>query len=474
MKTITKSILALTVTTLAGSLLAAERATPNIIVIMTDDQGYADAGFQGSKDLRTPHMDALAESGVVFTDAYVTYPVCGPSRAGFITGRYPQRFGFERNPQYRPDDPEMGLPLSEDTMADLLAKAGYTSAIIGKWHLGAHPDLHPLNRGFDFFYGHLGGGKHYFQEHLTIRDPMSIRNEGQSYRTWIQRDFEPEKFEGYLTDRFSDEAVRFIAENKEQPFFLFLSYNAPHTPMQAPEEYLERFPDIENPLRRIYAAMLSAVDDGVGRILAKLDDLELRENTMIFFLSDNGGPTDANASDNRPLRGYKSDVYDGGWRVPFVFSWPGTVEGGKRFHGITSAMDILGTAAAVIGLEIAEERPLDGVNLLPYLSGEKEGAPHEVIYLRKFDQQRFAVRQGDYKLVIPYREQSPHLFNLRRDIGETRDLADKHPDILAEIDRMRLSWDAELIEPRFLGLMHTEEWQRRMRQWREQEEESEN
>lgn len=445
---------------IACASLTLHSATPNLVVIMADDLGYADVGFNGCRDIPTPHIDSLAEAGVRFSSAYVTYPVCGPSRAGFITGRYPQRFGFERNPQYRPDDPGMGVPQSEETIATLLGKAGYTSGIIGKWHLGAHQELHPLSRGFDYFFGHLGGGHRYFQEALTIRDSASAKNEGESYRTWILRNHEPVKIDTYLTDAFSDEAVRFIEDRHDQPFFLFLSYNAPHTPLEATEAYLARFPDIADPKRRTYAAMVSALDDGVGRVLAKLAELGLDENTLVFFLSDNGGPTSANASNNAPLRGAKSDVWDGGWRVPFVLRWTGQLEAGSVYDQPVSSLDILATMAGLTSLPVAPERPLDGAHLIPFLKGEQKGAPHTAIYLRKWDQRHYAIRKGDFKLVIPERDTRPRLFNLSKDIGERNNLADTHPERVAELEALRLQWESELIEPQFLGLIHSEYWKK--------------
>jgi arylsulfatase A-like enzyme len=444
----------------AGSLLA-EPASPNLVVILADDLGYADVGFNGCKDIPTPHIDTIASQGVHFSSAYVTYPVCGPSRAGLMSGRYPQRFGFERNPQYRPDDPNMGLPLSEETMASVLGKVGYTSGIIGKWHLGAHPDLHPLERGFDFFYGHLGGGHRYFPDELTIRDSYAAKDEPQSYRTWILRNHEPVKPDKYLTDAFSDAAVEFIDGNHDKPFFLYLSYNAPHAPLQATDEYLARFPDIKDPKRRTYAAMVSAMDDGVGRVLAALKAHGLDENTLVFFLSDNGGPTQNNGSRNTPLRGKKGDVWEGGWRVPFALRWSGHLAAGSSYGKPVSALDIFATIAALAEAPVDSGKPLDGVDLLPFLSGKETTPAHEAVYLRKFDQQAYAVRKGDFKLIVPGREQSPLLFDLNRDIGERNNIILSQSEIADEIDRLRLEWDAQLMEPRFLGLIHTDAWQKR-------------
>ena len=429
---------------------------PNVIVIMADDLGYADTGFNGGRQIPTPHIDSIADNGVRCSSAYTSYSVCGPSRAGFMTGRYQGRFGFSRNPQYRPDDPNMGLPQDEHTIAEVLKKAGYTSGIIGKWHLGAHKTNHPLNRGFDFFFGHLGGGHHYFPELLTIRDSYGIADEEESYKTWILRDHEPVQITKYLTDEFSDEAVKFVERSSDKPFFLFLSYNAPHTPMEAPAEYIERFSEIKDIKRRTYAAMVTVMDEGIGRVLEKLEELKISENTLVFFLSDNGGPTGANASNNKPLRGAKSSVYDGGFRVPFAVQWPKVLPAGTEYDQPVSALDIFATAAALAKAPLDPERPVDGVNLMPFLAGERTEPPHRTIYLRKYDQQHYAVRHGDYKLVIPEEGGVPELYNLAEDIGETTDILSSAPEKAEEIEQLRQAWVAELIEPRFLGLIHTE------------------
>ncbi|NDV61495.1 sulfatase-like hydrolase/transferase [Puniceicoccales bacterium CK1056] len=442
----------------AFSMEAADQ--PNLIVIMADDLGYADVGFNGCTDIPTPHIDSIADQGVRFSSGYVSYAVCGPSRAGFMTGRYQQRFGFERNPQYQPGDPNMGLPLEEETMATVLKKVGYTSGIVGKWHLGAHPDLHPLNRGFDFFYGHLGGGHRYMPEDLVIQDSYSATDEQESYRTWILRNHEAVAPTKYLTDEFSDAAVEFVSVNKDKPFFLFLSYNAPHLPLQATEKYLARFSDIKDEKRRTYAAMVSAVDDGVGRVLTTLRENGLEENTLVFFLSDNGGPISKNASRNTPLKGAKGDAWEGGFRVPFAMQWLGKVPSGKTYDKPVSSLDIFATITGLSQAPVSPERPLDGVNLVPFLTGDNTCTPHKAIYLRKFDQQRYAIRKDDFKLVIPGPDKAPLLFNLEKDIGEQRNILSSHKDIAKELDEMRLEWSSELMDPRFLGLIHSESWQR--------------
>jgi arylsulfatase A-like enzyme len=424
---------------------------------MTDDQGYADVGFNGHSDIPTPSIDRIAEGGVVFTDAYVTFTVCAPSRAGFITGRYPQRFGFERNPAYKPGDPKVGVPLEEKTIAEVLRPAGYKSGIIGKWHLGAHETLQPLARGFDEFYGHLGGGHRYFPEELTIQNTQDAKNEPDSYITWILRGREPVRTKKYLTDEFSREAVEFVQRHKDGPFFLFLSYNAPHAPMQAPEEEIAKFQHVTNEKRRIYSAMVSVVDRGVGELLDQLDQLGIADNTLVFFLSDNGGPTSANGSRNTPLRGGKSDPFEGGFCVPMAARWPGVIPAGSTFTEPVSALDILATIAAANGIKEDPERPLDGVDLVPYLRDGKDGAPHERIYLRMFDSGAYTMREGDFKIVSPKKIDEVWLFNVEEDISEKKNLADTDAQRVKDLLKGYEEWNAQLIPPAFEGLD--------MRQW---------
>ncbi|MEM9528313.1 MAG: sulfatase-like hydrolase/transferase, partial [Bacteroidota bacterium] len=262
---------------------------PNLVLILVDDLGYGDVGFNGCKDIPTPHIDRLANEGVIFTNGYVTYPVCGPSRAGLITGRYQERFGFARNPLFAPNDPNMGLPITEETIAEVLHKVGYTSAALGKWHLGAHESQRPLVQGFDDFFGFLTGGHRYFPEDYILADEYEVNSQYAAYRTKLLRNETRIEEKEYLTDALSREAVNYIKKYGDNPFFIYLAYNAPHAPMEATEKYLSRFPNIEDKRRRTYAAMVSAVDDGVGRILDQLESMSLDENTLLVFLSDNGG-----------------------------------------------------------------------------------------------------------------------------------------------------------------------------------------
>jgi arylsulfatase A-like enzyme len=425
---------------------------PNIIIILVDDMGYADVGFNGCKDIPTPNIDRIATNGVKFTNGYVTYSVCGPSRAGLLTGRYPQRFGYERNPQYRPQDPNMGLPKEEKTLAEALKQVGYTSGIVGKWHQGADISNHPLNRGFDEFFGHLGGGHAYFPELLTIKDSYSVENnEGESYKTWIMRNHEPIQTKKYLTDEFSDEAVQFVERHKKEPFFLYLAYNAPHSPLQATQEYLDRFPSIQDTKRKTYAGMVSAVDDGVGKLLDKLESLDLDKNTLVYFLSDNGGPEKDNSSDNGVLREGKSSIYEGGYRVPFALQWKGTVKP-SVYENPISSLDIFATIATLSKAPINKDRPVDGVNMIPFITGKNKGMPHETIYLRKFDEKGYSVRHKDLKLVLK-KDGIPQLYDLKKDIGEQNDIAKQFPDEVKKLDAIRKEWDSQLINPIFEGLI---------------------
>lgn len=316
----------------AKGQVAPGASPPNVIIILTDDQGYQDVGFNGCKDIPTPHIDRIARNGVKFTDGYVSYAVCGPSRAGLMTGRYQDRFGFGRNPLFAPKDPTQGLPLSEETLADALGRTGYRSIAIGKWHLGAHESLRPLKRGFDEFFGFLTGGHRYFPEEWTLEDISEVKTQFEAYNTKLLRNDQRIDEKEYLTDALSREAVRFIEENADHPFFVYLAYNAPHAPLQATEQYLSRFEHIKDKKRKTYAAMVSAVDDGVGAVLNKLEELQIADNTMIFFLSDNGGPYKTNGSINDPLREGKGSLYEGGIRVPFAMQWPARLKGGQVYE----------------------------------------------------------------------------------------------------------------------------------------------
>lgn len=427
----------------------AQNAKPNLVLILTDDQGYADVGFNGCKDIPTPHIDRIAHEGVRFTNGYVTYSVCSPSRAGLLTGRYQGRFGYHRNPTLNPFDPMAGLPLEEENMAEILGKTGYHSGIIGKWHLGTHPRFRPNVRGFQEFYGFVAGGHRYFPEDLIYPDIESVDRKGGWYNTKLLRNETRIETDEYLTDELSNEAVDFIVRNQAKTFFLYLAYNAPHTPMQASRKYLDRFTHIDDPLRRTYAAMVSAVDDGVGRVLNQLDALNLSENTLVFFLSDNGGATN-NGSVNTPLRGNKGQVYEGGLRVPFAFRWPGQIPAGVDYDHPISSMDILATMVRLTGVEIASDRPLDGVDLMPYVTGRNLAAPHQSLFWLMFDKQHSALRRGNDKLVVlPEGEGGDQLFQLSEDIEESNNRIESDSATARMLRQNLHAWKARLTPPIF-------------------------
>ena len=423
---------------------------------MTDDQGYADVGFNGSTDIPTPGIDRIASNGVVFSSGYVSFAVCGPSRAGLITGRYQDRFGFARNPLLAPKDSTMGLPLSEETMADLLKKAGYRTGAIGKWHLGAHPSLVPNKRGFDEFYGFLSGGHQYFPEKWVLNDLSEARDQWDGYKTKLLKNDERVNEQEYLTDALSREALNFVNNNADQPFFLYLAYNAPHAPMQATEKYLSRFPEIKDEKRRTYAAMVSAVDDGVGALLDLLKTLNIEENTLVFFLSDNGGPTKDNGSNNKPLRGFKGDFFEGGIRVPFALQWKGQVPSGQRYDAPIISLDIFATAASLANVKPKNE--LDGVDLIPYLTGNKKGIPHEELYWRNYNANRFAIRSGDSKMIMQPNQN--FLFDLSKDLSESKNQFSIQEALAKKLSEKLEAWKKQLMDPIFLGLLEDEEYSR--------------
>jgi arylsulfatase A-like enzyme len=435
-------------------LTSAGQSKPaNVVLIVTDDMGYADIGLHGGREIPTPNIDALMKSGTRFTDAYVTGPYCSPTRAGLLTGRYPQRFGHEFNVGPGPKLADFGLPVTETTLADRLKAAGYRTAAFGKWHLGSAERFHPMSRGFDEFFGFLGG-QHSYMEVGPENDQLLDGRKPVASVT-------------YLTDVLGDRAVDFIRRNRTSPFFLYLAFNAVHIPMQAPQKYLARFPKIQDPQRRTYAAMLSAMDDAIGKTMEAIRTAGLDENTLVVFLNDNGGPTMAgttiNASSNAPLRGSKRQTWEGGIRVPFAMRWTGRIPQGRVEHRPIIQLDVLPTALAAAGLQLpagdaANVAPLDGVNLLPFITGSSLAPPHDVLYWRLGD--HMAIRQGDWKLVKTQdgalREGTfdtidsladAQLFNLANDISESKNLAAAEPAKARELAEAWLRWNKQLPKP---------------------------
>ena len=446
-----KPLLCLLALALSATAYAGERK-PNVIVILADDLGYSDLGCQGGKDVPTPHIDSLATNGVRGLQSYVSCPYCSPTRAGLLTGRYQTRFGHEFNEGFGVRE-KFGLPLSEGTIAQRMKELGYATAAVGKWHLGYAPQFHPTKRGFDEFYGTLANTPFF-----------SPTNFVDSRIAPEVRKVEDPNF--YTTDAYAERIVDLVKKYKDQPFFLYLPFNACHVPIQATEKYLARFKNIEDKERRGYAAMLSAMDDAIGRLLATLRELKLEENTLLIFTSDNGGPMTKmgqNGSNNRPLKGQKGDTWEGGVRVPFLVQWKGKLPAGKTFQHPTIQLDILATAVAAAGGKIDPAWKLDGVNLLPYLSGTNTAKPHETLAWRFGPQ--WAIRQGDWKLVQGFdyaakvqgpvyetKVTAPMLFDLANDPVESKDLAAQHPDRVKELRTAWEAWNKEMAQPLWLPI----------------------
>ena len=451
-----------------------EPARPNIVLLFADDLGYGELGCQGNPQIPTPNIDSIAAAGVRFTDGYVTAAYCSPSRAGLLSGRFPARFGYELNPIGAVnEDPIVGLPASQVTLAQHLHNAGYTTALVGKWHLGAGAAHHPLRRGFDEFFGFLHEG-HFFvpppyrgvttmlrrktlpngadgrwiEDRLVYSNHMGHDEPAYDANNPILRGGQPVEERAYLTDAFTREAIDFIDRSKARPFFLYLAYNAVHSPLQGADAYMKRFGSIEDVHRRIFAAMLGNLDDSVGAVLQKLRQEGLEEKTLVFFISDNGGPTRELTSSNLPLRGGKGDVYEGGIRVPFLVQWKGKIPAGKVYRRPVITLDVYATAAAVAGAPVPKSRSIDGVDLLPYLTHQRDGRPHDVLFWRLG--RRTAVRLHDWKLLRnPKRGSDPswRLYDLAEDVDESDDLARSHPEKLAELETVWNRLNGEMIEP---------------------------
>ena len=417
---------------------------PNIIIIVADDLGYADLGIHGCKDIHTPHIDSIAKNGVRCTSGYVSGPYCSPTRAGLLTGRYQQRFGHEFNPGPAGNNsPAFGLSLDETPLPQLLKNAGYKTGMVGKWHLGSTEKFNPINRGFDEYFGFLGGANSY--------------NHGKTIVSNIVRGTEPVDEKEYLTDAFAREAVAYVDKQKNAPFFLYLTFNAVHTPLQASPKHDIDIDRIPNPNRRTYASMLFAMDDAIGKLLAKLDKENLTENTLIFFISDNGGPESVNFSDNGHLKGVKATTWEGGIRVPFFVQWKAVLPKGKVYDNPVIQLDILPTVLAASGGEYSHKKKLDGVNLLPYFKGENKEPPHDALYWR-FGAQ-MAIRMGDWKLTKAPGEdikfnradmasaEGSHLYNLKEDIGEQKNLSATNPEKVKALTQAWNQWNKDLEKP---------------------------
>jgi arylsulfatase A-like enzyme len=434
--------------------VTAQNRKPNVIVILADDLGNHDVGVQGGSDIPTPNIDSIAKSGVRCTQAYVSCPYCSPTRAGLNTGRYQTRYGHEFNEPAQAQRDSFGLPLSEKTIANRFKGLGYATGAIGKWHLGYTLDRRPTARGYDEFFGTLGNTPYFHPTNFV-----------DSRKGTEIQPIEDDSF--YTTDEYAKRAEQFITAHKDHPFLLYLPFNAQHAPAQATQKNLDRFPQISDSMRKTYAAILSAMDDAVGRVLKTLRDNGLDENTLIFFTSDNGGPITKMGgigAINRPLKGQKGDTWEGGIHVPLFVQWKGRLPAGKVYEQPVISLDILPTAIAAAGSQPGTDWQLDGVNLLPYFGGTNAAAPHESLYWRFGPQ--WAIRQGNWKLVTGFdyaanntpdplappvanppppppqphlvTVTAPQLFNLGDDPGETKDLASGQRD---RVTAMKAAWD---------------------------------
>lgn len=411
---------------------AAAAAQPNVLIFYADDLGYGETGVYGCKDIPTPNIDAIAAGGIRFTNGYVAATYCSPSRAGLMTGRYPTRFGHEFNAVAH----HSGLSLKETTMATRLKSLGYATCAVGKWHLGgaASQDYYPTNRGFDEFFGTLGNTPFFHPAHFVdSRKSLDIQK------------IEDESF--YTTDEYAKRSVDWLSkQSKDKPWFLYLPFNAQHAPLQAPQKYLDRFPKIEDEKRKYFAAMMSCMDDAVGAVMKQLRDMGQEENTLVFYIADNGGPTNSTTSFNGPLRGYKTQTWEGGTRVPWIAQWKGHWPSGVTYDFPVQNLDVLPTCLAAAGATIDPAWKLDGVDLTPFVTGKNSARPHENLFWRFGNQ--WAVRSGDMKLVVG-RDGSgnPELYDLAHDIGESKDLATAEPAKVAQLQKLYDAWNAEQAEP---------------------------
>ena len=442
---------------------------PNIMVIIADDLGYGETGMMGNDEIPTPHIDALAKDGLRCTSAYVTSSYCSPSRAAIYTGRYQSRFGYEMNPTGKRNLHEVaGLPETETTFVKRLSKAGYRTGLIGKWHLGTVKTKHPLQRGFDEFYGFLHEGHFYvpgppYEGVVTMIRDTSVEK-GQRVRdgNLIRGNYAPISEPGYdddnplyrgdkeieeanyLADAISDEATAFITDHADKPFCLVVSYGAVHSPMQAKTDDIQALRRIKDIQRRIFAGMLTSLDRGVGRIREQLQEQSLTRNTMVVFVSDNGGPTAELTSSNAPLRGGKGSLYEGGIRIPMIWSYPGKIPSGRSEDRPVLSLDIAATALDAAGLPAVKEA--DGRSLLQWINDPSQDDPHEVLFWR-MSGGKIACRVGNWKIVRPKQGKPFELYHLAGDAPESRNLANEHPEKMRELINRLSAIESEMMEP---------------------------
>ena len=404
---------------------------PNIIIILADDAGYSDFGFMGSDEIKTPNIDQLALDGVTFNNAYVSASVCSPSRAGLLTGMYQQRFGHECNLD---SDVNNSFDPNQITIAEALKTEGYNTGLIGKWHLGDKTQNHPLKNGFDYFWGFISGARNYFYD-PNEKSRNSIRN--------VVENYSETNFEGYLTDVLGNKAVNFIDKNHQSntPFFLFLSFNAPHTPMQAKNEVLEKFKD--NP-RSVYASMMWSMDEAIGNVIDGLKENNQYDNTIIYFLSDNGAAMSNDASPF-PYKGWKGNQYEGGIKTPMIMTWKNKIESNTQFDGFISALDIFKTSLEASNVNKEFMINADGKNIMNFLNDNN--IKNENLFWRK--DKMATVRSGDYKL-IRLNDTSTVLYNIKKNYYEDFDLKINESQVHDSLLKLLSSWENTLIDPNWI------------------------
>lgn len=459
-----------------------EEERPNVILIMADDLGKYEVSSYGATHVQTPNIDAIGKDGIRFKDAYVTAPICAPSRASILTGKYQQRYGFETQPMEfyptnklefglgkkstassnwkvvtEPEYPSLwmverqGIPPEEINLAELLKASGYSTGIVGKWHLGHGKEHIPNHRGFDYQYGFYGAFSLYTPNQSSpgyvshVQDDLSARHQWNMKRNEnaaIRENDQVVKENQYLTFALRDKAKNFISQHKDSNFFLYLSFNAPHVPFQAPESYYDQFAHIPDKNQRVYLAMIKALDDAVGGVMNHLKELGLEENTLVYFISDNGGASYTGATDNGPLKGGKITHFEGGVNVPFMLKWPGHLPKNKVYNYPVSSMDIFATSLAACGIELPESLAIDGKNLLPFLTNNQQSGPHEKLYWRT-DHIR-AIRYQKWKMILSTRDGWLHLYNLENDKSEEIDLKDLNQEERKQLTEFFEEWNREL------------------------------
>ena len=404
---------------------------PNVIIILADDAGYSDFGFMGSDEIKTPNLDQLALDGITFNNAYVSASVCSPSRAGLLTGMYQQRFGHECNLD---SDVNNSFDPNQITISEALKTEGYSTGLIGKWHLGDKKQNHPLNNGFDYFWGFISGARNYFYDPNEV-NRNSIRN--------VVENYSQTNFDGYLTDVLGEKAISFIDKNYQSnnPFFLFLSFNAPHTPMHAKKEVLEKFKD--NP-RKVYASMMWSMDEAIGNVIESLKENNQYDNTIIYFLSDNGAAMSNDASPF-PFKGWKGNQYEGGIKTPMIMTWKNKIKSNTQFDGFISALDIFKTSLEVSNVNKDLMIKADGKNIMNNLNNNI--ITNENLFWRK--DKMATVRSGNYKL-IRLNDTSTVLYNIENNYFEDIDLKMKELYVHDSLLNMLSKWEMSLIEPNWI------------------------